>query len=212
MIVPALFASTEGDSLYASEAWFRGTAPRRTGVSVPFDRAAASLPRNEDRLPAVVVDCDSLSSGTFTEGVLKGMRVRGYDIWFFTWIETADDLFDAFNTNAEMVMGPCHALASEADLEDIYSVSDSFIPVLYVRGGEPVLRRRTRRHGSVYDALGALTDMGFYRTCVLDTDGSLSDEVWSAIGDGFPSVVPFTRSLPSTVASTGSCILPHPLR
>ena len=73
----------------------------------------------------VVVDSDSLSARRFTEGVVKRMKVRGCDIWLMTWIEDADDLFDAFNTNADMVLGPYHATGSDEDLSDILSVSDS---------------------------------------------------------------------------------------
>lgn len=212
MFVPALFASTEGESLVASEAWFQGTAPRPIGGPVPFEQATSSLPRGEERAPVVVVDCDSLSSYAFTENVLKGMRVRGRDIWFMTWIETADDLFDAFNTTAEMVMGPYHAVASDTDLKDIYSVSDSFIPVLYIRNGKPMVRRRQRGGGTVYDTMGALADAGFYRTCVLDTDDSMSENDWSSVLDDFPSAVPFTRNLPSTEASKRNWISPQPFR
>ena len=113
----------------------------------------------------VVVDSDSLSARRFTEGVVKRMKVRGCDIWLMTWIEDADDLFDAFNTNADMVLGPYHATGSDEDLSD-------------------------------------LADLGFYRTCVVDTDDSLSGS-WETLRDDFPSAIPFTRSPESTEAITG---------
>ena len=203
MDIHALFASFSDGALHSHEAWFRGTRPVVRGTSVPFGEAVAGLPRGEDRGTVAIVDLDSLSLCRFTEGVMKNMRVRGHDIWLMTWIETADDLFDAFNTTAEIVLGPCHAAASDADLEDMLSVSDSFVPVVFVSDGEAIVRKG-RRMG-VYEALSRLTDMGYYRTCVLDTDGSVD---WEKVMDGFPSAVPFTRRPSSSEAISGMRICP----
>lgn len=203
MEIPALFASHADGGLAAWSAWFEGTRPMVSGGPRPFDEAASALPRTDQRMPAVVADLDSLASGTFREKVVKEMRVRGRDIWLMTWIETADDLFDAFNTTAEIVLGPCHAAASDADLEDMLSVSDSFVPVVFVSDGEAIVRKG-RRTG-VYDTLSRLTDMGYYRTCVLDTDGSVD---WEKVMDSFPSAVPFTRRPPSSEAISGMRICP----
>lgn len=128
------------------------------------------------------------------------MKVRGCDIWLMTWIEDADDLFDAFNTNADMVLGPYHATGSDEDLSDILSVSDSFVPAVFVAGGRAVMRRAGR--DSVPGALSRLADLGFYRTCVVDTDDSLSGS-WETLRDDFPSAIPFTRSPESTEAIAG---------
>ena len=106
-------------------------------------------------------------------------------------IETVDDLFDAFNTSADIVMGAYHSSVSDAELEDIHSVSDSFVPVVYAVGGRAVLRQG--KPGDLLVTLSALADIGFYRTCVLDTDGSVTEATWEEIFDGFPSAVPFTR-------------------
>ena len=191
MDIPAIFASHRADGLVAVPAWFDGVRPVAVGAPVPFDEATASIPRSEERSPAVVVDLDSLSERTFSERVMKTMRVRGSDIWFMTHIETVDDLFDAFNTSADIVMGAYHSSASDAELEDIHSVSDSFMPVVYAIGGRAVLRQG--KPGDLLETLSALADIGFYRTCVLDTDGSVTEATWEVIFDGFPSAVPFTR-------------------
>ncbi len=191
MDIPAIFASHRADGLVAVPAWFDGVRPVAVGAPVPFDEATASIPRSEERLPAVVVDFDSLSERTFSERVMKTMRVRGSDIWFMTHIETVDDLFDAFNTSADIVMGAYHSSVSDAELEDIHSVSDSFVPVVYAVGGRAVLRQG--KPGDLLVTLSALADIGFYRTCVLDTDGSVTEATWEEIFDGFPSAVPFTR-------------------
>ena len=184
MDIPALFASFSDGALHSHEAWFRGTRPVVRGTSVPFGEAVAGLPRGEDRGTVAVIDLDSLSLSRFTEGVVKNMRVRGHDIWLMTWIEDADDLFDAFNTNADMVLGPLHS-----DLRDILSVSDSFIPTAFVEGGRVL---GTGRREDVVDAVRRLHDIGFSRACVLDTDGSVTDGEWDDVFDDMPSAVAFT--------------------
>ena len=188
MDIPALFASFSDGALHSHEAWFRGTRPVVRGTSVPFGEAVAGLPRGEDRGTVAVIDLDSLSLCRFTEGVVKNMRVRGHDIWLMTWIENADDLFDAFNTNADMVLGPLHAVSSDSDLRDILSVSDSFIPTAFVEGGRVL---GTGRRGDVVDAVRRLHDIGFSRACVLDTDGSVTDGEWYDVFDDMPSAVAF---------------------
>ena len=208
MFIPAIFASRPKSGLTASESWFQGTVPTLYGRTAPFQDAAAEVPRGEVRTPVTVVDADSLYARTFTEGVLKEMKVRGCDIWFMTWIETVDDLFDAFNTSADMVLGPLHAIASDPELEDILSVSDSFMPTVFVREGHAVGRRRSRSSPS--ETLAHLADLGFYRCCVLDTDDSLSGS-WGDLMEEFPSLVPFTRSPESTEAISGpriGCLWP----
>ena len=188
MDIPALFASFSDGALHSHEAWFRGTRPVVRGTSVPFGEAVAGLPRGEDRGTVAVIDLDSLSLCRFTEGVVKNMRVRGHDIWLMTWIEDADDLFDAFNTNADMVLGPLHAVSSDSDLRDILSVSDSFIPTAFVEGGRVL---GTGRREDVVDAVRRLHDIGFSRACVLDTDGSVTDGEWDDVFDDMPSAVAF---------------------
>lgn len=188
MDIPALFASFSDGALHSHEAWFRGTRPVVRGTSVPFGEAVAGLPRGEDRGTVAVIDLDSLSLCRFTEGVVKNMRVRGHDIWLMTWIEDADDLFDAFNTNADMVLGPLHAVSSDSDLRDILSVSDSFIPTAFVEGGRVL---GTGRREDVVDAVRRLHDIGFSRACVLDTDESVTDGEWDDVFDDMPSAVAF---------------------
>ena len=66
------------------------------------------------------------------------------------------------------------------------------------------MMRRAGRD-SVPGALSRLADLGFYRTCVVDTDDSLSGS-WETLRDDFPSAIPFTRSPESTEAIAGQRI------
>ena len=190
MEIPALFASYRRGELVASASWFDGVTPRRTGGTVPFADAASSVPRSDERNPVVVVDSDSLGNHEFREGVVKTMKVRGSDIWLMTWIETADDLFDAFNTNAEVVMGPYHASRSDADLEDILGVSDSFVPAVFAVGGRAV--GRMGKTGDLERTVSDLRRIGFGKVCVLDTDRRVSGYTWGNLSDTVPNLLPFT--------------------
>ncbi len=153
-----------------------------------------------------MVDADSIAMRGFSERVMKEMKVRGSDIWLMTWVEDANDLFDAFNTSAEMITGPLHVVASQDDLEDIVSVSDSFVPVVFAMMGEAV--DMGGRHSGIYDALGRLADAELYCPCVLDTDGSITDDGWESILGGFPSAIPFIRRAPAPGHFGGTWIAP----
>lgn len=209
MDVPAVFASFVNGELTASAAWFRGAVPVAHGGTVGFQDAVSGI-KGEQRMPVVVVDTDSLGSGRFSEGVLKSMRVRGSDIWLMTRIEDADDVFDAFNTTAEMVFAPYHTVRSDADLADILYVSDSVIPAVFVRGGAAIGRAgRPEDHRTV---IRSLHDMGYQRVCVVDTDGSLPPDEWGWIGDRYPSAIPFVSTVGPHHRTFGTvispCILP----
>lgn len=188
MLIPAVFAEHSDGGLRASFPDEGATIPGHGG-DVPFAEAAGLIPRGDSRGIAAVVDMDSLRSGEFREGVVKGMRIRGSDIWFMTCIRDADDLMDAFNTTADRVLAPMHLISDESEARDIVSVSDSVIPVVFASG-------KSALHGrwNVADVRGALMkleSLGFYRVCMLDADGSVADDDWSWISDQFPSAVPF---------------------
>lgn len=190
MDIPAVFASENRGSLVSGPGKFRGHIPFFTGDTVPFADAVSRI-RPPQRMPMVVVDVDSLSRRRFTEGVLKGMRVRGSDIWFMTQIETADDVFDAFNTTAEVVLAPYHTILSKADIADILDVSDSVIPAVFVSNGSAVTRSGP---GDVRSIVDDLSGIGYYKMCIVDTDSSVSEYTWSTLADRYPSTVPFVFS------------------
>lgn len=207
MIVPALFASVRGPGMEALDAWFRGTSPVASGRAEALESRVSGMPRGEGRSPAVVVDLDSMARRGFTEGVMKNARVRGCDLWLMTWVQDADDLFDAFNGTADMVLGPYHAVSSKEDLEDIESVSDSFVPVVFVQNAVAFEMGGSRT--DLRRALDRLDRIGMYKACVLDTDGSLGNS-WDDLLDIYPSVMPFTRRPPSSGATPGTWIAPLP--
>lgn len=190
MQIPAVFAVEMGEDAIGAVSVPEDRCLPETGDRViPFADAAASVPRGETREPAVVVDWDSIRARGFREAVLKGMRLRGRDIWFLAWVQDADDLMDAFNTTAESVLFPYHAVASDDDLLDILSMSDSAIPTVFVRNGKVV--NRSIAPADLRETVGRLDDLGFHRACILDTDGSVTAYEWERILDLHPLSIPF---------------------
>ncbi len=206
MDIPAMFAVADGGTIQTVKIPGGRCIPSKDDIRVPFESTVSSLPQTTVREPAVVVDWKSISSRKFGEKVLKNMRVRGRDIWFMTWIECVGDVMDAFNTTADHVLAPLHAIPDKEELEDIYSVSDGVIPIIFVKGGKTSVFGRSIE---VRDALDMLEGCGFYRTSVLDTDDSMTREDWERIYDMFPSCIPFISETNKVDGLFMNRIVPH---
>lgn len=206
MEIPAIFAQADRSGELRSIKVEEGRSiPSGEDTLTGFDEAASSLPQTESRDPVVVIDWGSICSRSFHEKVLKNMRVRGRDIWFMSWISDADDLMDAFNTTADTVISPLNAISDIEDLEDINTMSDSFIPAILCRNGGGMGIGSLPR--GIRETLESLESLGFYRTCVVDTDGSVTSYEWERIGDIFPSTIPFV-SRASDAPGFGTTIAP----
>ena len=189
MDIPVIFAqSGRGDEIRSLTLPEGRCIPSSDSADVPLSEAIVALPRTESRQPVVIADWGSIRSRRFKEGVVKGMKVRGRDIWLMIWIEDADDLMDAFNTVADTVMAPLHAISGKEDLKDICSLSDSVIPTVFCTGGRAM--GMGSRRSDLTEVVPDLVDMGFYRICVIDPDDSVDAETWDVIRDICPSCMP----------------------
>jgi hypothetical protein len=206
MEIPAFFATYKEDGMYVSDGHFTSTNLKADSRSHPFSDVVPGVINREVRQPVVVIDCNSFAQRAFSEKVMKHLRVPGADLWFMTCINTVDDVFDAFNRDADFVFAPYHMIYNEEELKDIIDVSDSVVPVVFVSKGRAVLRGR--RRSDVVDVLDKLIDLGFYRNCVLDTDGSLDAYTWSVISSDYPSTMPFVDS-PSRLEGFKHAITPY---
>ena len=187
MRIPAFFAVHKDGELMATDGRFSGHRALKGERTVSLSSAVAEGSIKECRAPAVIIDCSSLSSMSFDEQVVKHLRVKGADVWFMTFIRDADDVFDAFNTDAETLLAPYHSVASDDDWRDILDVSDS---VVFCHKGKAISRK-----GSLVDigkTLDSLVSIGFYKNCVVDTDGSIPTDLWRDISEDYPSTVPLT--------------------
>lgn len=176
-IIPA--ASDENGDLYASHVTFSGVVPESSGEHVGYKKLISGMISDaESKMPIAVMDVDGLREKTINNILLKKMRARGAQIWFMTCVETVDDIFDAFNTDADMVLMPYHCILSEHELRDILSVSDSAVPTLFVRHGKAQCFGKT---ASPVDLVEKLSDMGFGTVAVFDLTGDMTDDDWRMI-------------------------------
>jgi hypothetical protein len=189
-VIP-LTSDSEGNILYARfEA--DGDGLKITETS-PFKREM--LPRIGYRAPLLILDVKGLSRDNINPDILKRFRVRGASMWLMTSVNDADDVFDAFNSDADTVLMPYHRIHSEDDLLDILSVSDSAIPSLFIKEGKCICPDGTEDVLSVADYL---FDTGYTRISVIDTDSSLSFEDWKKISQS-GDIIPFSRKFHRSV-------------
>ncbi len=187
MQVPALF-SVYDDSLHAVDGWFTSSSARYGDRRQDFAKAVSEAV-GRDGGPYLVVDCNSFEERRFSEKVMKHMSIKGSEQWLMTCINTVEDVFDAFNKDAEYVFGPYHMILDDYELKDICDVSDSFIPTVFVHNGKAVLPGG--KLGDVIKTLEKLVSVGYYKNCVLDTEVSLDGYSWSVISEDYPSTIPF---------------------
>jgi len=192
MEIPALFATYREGGLKATNGIFTKVSAKSGDRFEDFKKASSEVFNPQTRSQVVVIDCDSLEQREFTGQVMKHLTIRGMDVWFMTCIRTVDDVFDAFNRDAEFVLAPYHFVADRAEWQDISDVSDSMIPTLFVRQGKVLLNNG--RYDDITYILDKLVSDGFYKNCVLDLDGSVDDYQWSVIADEYPSTIPFIDS------------------
>ncbi len=194
MEIPAFYAVYRGKGLYVTDGRFTATSVRSGTRDLGFLKTV-SEGLGRDRRPVMIIDCNSFEEGGFSEKVMKHMAIKGADQWLLTCINTVDDVFDAFNKDAEFVFAPYHMILDDDELRDICDVSDSVIPTVFVHNGKAVLPRR--RTGDVLKVLEKLVSIGYYKNCVLDMEGSLDGYTWSIIREDYPSTIPMVdRSEP----------------
>jgi len=206
MEIPAFFASYESGEMLVSDGRFSSVEPKKGRRTYPFTRKVSECLPPSQRPPVVIIDCNSFEEREFTGDVMKHLKLQGTEIWFLTYIETVEDVFDAFNKDASLVFAPYHFIANDSELRDICNVSDSVVPVVFVHKGKAVLPGG--RQDDVLKVLDKLVSIGFYRNCVLDMEGSLDGYTWSVINDDYPSTIPF-MDRPDGMESFSNVIVPY---
>lgn len=187
MTIPALFTTSSGNTLSVHDTFF-DRLKVCTGLGYDYKTVSSKF-KDITRKPVVVIDSNSLNSECFDEAVMKKMAIRGNDVWFMTYIEYVDDVFDSFNTVAENLLAPLHTIADNRELVDILSVSDSVIPTIFVNRGMGI--NIDGKPTDPIDVLEKIIGLGYGRACVVDTDDSINGDVWSKICDDHPATLPF---------------------
>jgi len=192
MIVPAFFASYNEGEMSVSDGVFSNVEPKAGQRHYPLTKKVKDSLPLDNKPPVVIIDCNSFEEREFSEKVMKHLKLQNTEIWFFTYIEAVEDVFDSFNKDASLVFAPYHFIKNDAELKDICSVSDSVIPVVFIHKGKAILPGGKKE--DVLKVLSKLVDIGYYRNCILDMDRSLDGYTWSVIVEDYPSTMAFVDS------------------
>ncbi len=177
---PALFVVSEHGSLYTGRNVFNGSA-FTTSPDVPVSQIEG-LQGGKDRQKVLLLDSASLSQGTFNAPVVSAKRIPGTEAWLAETIRDVADLTDAFLGSMRKLVIPTHTLSSNTSLEDIYSVSDSCVPMIMCVNGKPVGGRELT--SEVRDAFAAYFD----NAILMDCDGSIPDADMSYVCAEYPGL------------------------
>jgi hypothetical protein len=196
MEIPAFYASYGQGGVVASDGSFSILSPKKGMNTYGLKDTVWNASGVEVKSPVMIMDCTSFEQRQFSEKVMKNLRLTGFPVWFMTYINTVDDVFDAFNKDAEFVFAPYHFIESDIELRDICDVSDSVVPMIFVHKGKAILPGM--RTADVLTVLEKLVGIGFYKNCIVDMRRSLDGYSWSIVSEDYPSTIPFvddTRDL-----------------
>ena len=139
----------------------------------------------------VMADVDSLKKKKMDITLLKNLKTKKVDIWLITYVEDADDLFDAFYMNIDTLIVPYHGTISDKALKEMNSVSDSTMPLIFTNGNVAL-----SRSGEIplRDILRNVTEMGFFSIAVMDVSENYDEKMWSELHSEFERIIPFIDS------------------
>ena len=181
MRIPILpMTSDEDNEIKLGRIRFDVLTPKMVGETTTMTTVKEKNQPSEERGTVLIIDVKGLQRGNLNDVLLKRLRIRGMNSWFMTNIESVDDVFDAFNTDAEAVLIPTHTVRSEEEFEDILSVSDSAIPVVLVRKRSAVFIGENMEY---LKAIRKVFSTGFATVAVFDLDDSLTEENWTCLRD-----------------------------
>ena len=166
-IIPALFVTSEKGVLYTGDTVFDGCS-FSTSPDSPIS-GVNELRGGKTRQKALLIDSVSLSETRFNAPVVSMPRISGCDIWLAETIRDIVDLTDAFLGNMRKLVIPTHTLDPSVSLRDICDVSDSCVPLICCRNGNPIGR------ADLVTEIDSAFSAGFDNVVVMDCDGSLPE-------------------------------------
>ena len=181
MRIPILpMTSDEDNEIQLGRVRFDVLTPKIIGETATMTTVKEKNQPSEERGTVLIMDVKGLQRRNLNDVLLKRLRIRGMNSWFMTNIESVDDVFDAFNTDAEAVLVPTQTVRSEDEFEDILSVSDSAIPVVLIRKRGAVFIGENMEY---LKAIRKVFSTGFATVAVFDLDDSLTEENWIHLKD-----------------------------
>lgn len=183
-LIPML--SDKENDAYPVSIFFDGFTPH----VLNFNTTKITIPESDSKSIISVMDVNGLQRRNFDNLFLKRLKIKKSDVWLLTNIEDVNDVFDIFNTNIKIIMVPTHTVRSVDEIKDIFNVSDSVIPVMFIRKGMCVCMGNNLWY---QDALEMLTNIGFETVAAFDFDNSLIEQDWkSLVKDS--TVIPLSMS------------------
>ncbi|MCQ2053254.1 MAG: hypothetical protein MJZ03_04905 [archaeon] len=181
-LIPML--SNEENNAYHVSISFDGLTPR----VLNSNPVKVTISNSYSKSITAVIDVKGLQRKNFDIVLLKKLNIRR--LWILTNIDDTDDIFDVFNANIESIMVPTHTVRSVEEMKDIFNISDSVIPVMFIRKGTCVCTGDNLRY---QDALKRLTNIGFGTVATFDLDDSLTEWDWKSLVKD-PTVIPLSMS------------------
>lgn len=166
-------------------------------VSDPVSlKSIDAIKPRQRRGTVVLADAGSISSRRFDPTFVELCKVPGNDVWLIEFIETADDILDAFLPGLAKLVIPVSGIRGRGVLEEALSLSDQCVPLVSVRNG-----RADWGRGGPLEAVKDLADTGYGKIMVWDIGGELPPGFWeSASRDAsIISYVPGSRRLTDDV-------------
>lgn len=158
---------------------FDGPKPQICGDTADFNVFTSELsPKYDHGNPFLIFDVKGMRNKMMNIDLLKNMKIHGKDIWFLTCIERVEDVFDAFNTDADVLLIPYQTIISDNELEDIRKMSDKSFPALFVRNKMTYTKGGMKNTNKTIEKLN---DMGFGSIAVFDLSGTLTKDDWSIL-------------------------------
>lgn len=188
MNVPSIYSVFKGGEIRSAKASFDGF--KISFASEPV-RTIYAFDELDERSPVVIIDVNGINKRDLDDKMITNIKVPGGDVWFLTFIDSIEDVFDCFMGNISKVLIPYHTLRDSHVMKEAFEVSDNCIPVLFVSEGR--VMGRNGQSGEIRAVLKEMTAIGFPEVVVFDSDNMMTDYDWTAILERYSGVIPYVK-------------------
>jgi len=190
MDIPAIYSVLKSGEVRSAPVKIDGADISFISDPVPPEYSVDEL---DDRMPVVIVDVKGLSRKNLDDRLLTDMRFPGSDIWFLTYIEDVEDVFDCFMGNAVKILMPYHTTRNDLVMGEAFEVTENCIPVLFISSGKVICRGGEMK--DIATVIAEMEKIGFTEIIAFDTDSMLRKDDWASLHDMFSGIIPFVRSI-----------------
>ena len=193
MNIPAIYSILKGGEVRSACVKIEGADISFLSDPVPPEYSVDEL---DERMPVVIVDVKGLNRKNLDDRLLTDMKFPGSDIWFLTYIEDVEDVFDCFMGNIVKVLMPYHTTRNDLVMSEVFELTENCIPALFVSSGKVICRDGEMK--DISTAMAELERIGFTDIIVFDTDSMLRKDDWAALFNRSGGLIPFVRNIDAT--------------